>query len=146
MWSLPTFSATSIHFITLELSNAFKHDWYDCHFYVNAAILLTSYASSIVNLCETSSRGVPVQLCPDVVCGNRLYRAVLHIHSYVQTEIYLFFPTEFFAVAHAAQSIHYRMKWLIPTACFCGALEVAGWSGRLWSHFSPYLDSPFQLQ
>ena len=51
-----------------------------------------------------------------------------------------------FAVAHAAQSIYYRMKWLIPTACFCGALEVAGWSGRLWSHFSPYLDSPFQLQ
>lgn len=49
-------------------------------------------------------------------------------------------------LAHAAQSIYYRMKWLIPTACFCGALEVAGWSGRLWSHFSPSLDSPFQLQ
>ena len=96
MSSLPTFSSTSIHFITLELSNAFKHDWYDCHFYVNAAILLTSYTSSIVNLCETSSRGVPVQLCPDVVCGNRLYRAVLHIHSYVQSEVYLFLPTDRF--------------------------------------------------
>jgi len=50
------------------------------------------------------------------------------------------------AVVHAFQSIRYRMKWLIPTACLCGALEVAGWSGRLWSHFSVYLDSPFQLQ
>ena len=50
------------------------------------------------------------------------------------------------AVAHAAQSIYYRMKWLIPTACFCGALEVAGWLGRLWSHFSPHIDPPFQLQ
>jgi hypothetical protein len=63
-------------------------------FYVNAAMLLTSYASSLVALCGPSSRGVPVQLCPDVVCGNRLHRTVLHIHSYVQIEVYLFLPTE----------------------------------------------------
>jgi len=50
------------------------------------------------------------------------------------------------AVVHAFQSIYHRMKWLIYTVCFCGALEVAGWSGRLWSHFSVYLNPPFQLQ
>lgn len=115
-------------------------------FYVNAAILLTSDTPSIVALCDPSSQGVPVQLCPDVVCGNHLHRTVLHIHSYVQIEFTSFFQLNLFAVAHAAQSIYYRMKWLIPTACFCGALEVAGWSGRLWSHFSPYVDPPFQLQ
>ncbi|KIJ91270.1 hypothetical protein K443DRAFT_686178 [Laccaria amethystina LaAM-08-1] len=49
-------------------------------------------------------------------------------------------------LVHVFQSIRYRMKWLLFTACFCGALEVAGWSGRLWSHFSVYLDPPFQLQ
>ncbi|KAF9479945.1 RTA1 like protein, partial [Pholiota conissans] len=47
---------------------------------------------------------------------------------------------------HLGQAAYYHMWWLIPTACLCGLLEVIGWSGRLWSAFSPPLSSPFEMQ
>uniref|UniRef100_A0A8H7XYP2 RTA1-domain-containing protein n=1 Tax=Psilocybe cubensis TaxID=181762 RepID=A0A8H7XYP2_PSICU len=49
-------------------------------------------------------------------------------------------------VIHGWQASHYRKWWLLYTACLCGVIELAGWSGRLWSSFSPLLDSPFQMQ
>ncbi|KAJ7467892.1 RTA1-like protein [Mycena galericulata] len=47
---------------------------------------------------------------------------------------------------HAAQAAYFRMWWLLPTACLCGIGELVGWSGRLWSHFSPRLGDPYMMQ
>ncbi|KAI0026999.1 RTA1-like protein, partial [Vararia minispora EC-137] len=34
---------------------------------------------------------------------------------------------------HLGQALFFRLWFLLPTALLCGALELAGWSGRLWS-------------
>ncbi|KIM37554.1 hypothetical protein M413DRAFT_448364 [Hebeloma cylindrosporum] len=47
---------------------------------------------------------------------------------------------------HVGQATRYRMWWLLPTACLCGLIEILGWSGRLWSSFSPLLSIPFQIE
>nr|GAT60395.1 predicted protein [Mycena chlorophos] len=47
---------------------------------------------------------------------------------------------------HIAQATYYRMWWLFPTACLRALGEVIGWSGRLWSSFSPGLYNPFLIQ
>jgi len=49
-------------------------------------------------------------------------------------------------VTHLAQAVYYRTYWLIATAAFCGIIEILGWSGRLWSSYSPFLKIPFQIQ
>ncbi|KAJ7861441.1 RTA1 like protein [Mycena olivaceomarginata] len=47
---------------------------------------------------------------------------------------------------HAVQAIYFRMWWLFPTACLCGIGELIGWSGRLWSSFSPRAADPYMMQ
>ncbi|KAJ7897821.1 RTA1-like protein, partial [Mycena leptocephala] len=47
---------------------------------------------------------------------------------------------------HIGQAVYFRMWWLLPTACLCGIGELVGWSGRLWSSFSPDADDPFMMQ
>ncbi|KAF9049274.1 RTA1-domain-containing protein, partial [Hymenopellis radicata] len=47
---------------------------------------------------------------------------------------------------HLWQCLHYRMWWTIPTILLSGCLEVLGWSGRLWSSFSPSLQDPYMIQ
>ncbi|KAJ7740490.1 RTA1-like protein [Mycena maculata] len=47
---------------------------------------------------------------------------------------------------HVAQATYFRMWWLFPTACLCGIGELVGWSGRLWSSFSPDLGNPYLMQ
>ncbi|KAJ7454181.1 RTA1-domain-containing protein [Mycena latifolia] len=70
---------------------------------------------------------------------------------------YGYVPQEFVAVLfialfalstilHIGQATYYRMWWLFPTACLCGVGELVGWSGRLWSSFSPSLHDPFMMQ
>ena len=49
-------------------------------------------------------------------------------------------------VVHTAQAVRSRYWWLFPSAIFCGLLEVAGWSGRLWASQNPYIDPPVILQ
>ncbi|RDB18398.1 Uncharacterized protein C17G6.02c [Hypsizygus marmoreus] len=49
-------------------------------------------------------------------------------------------------VAHTGQAIYSRMWWLFPTICICGIVEVAGWSGRLWSSFNATNSEAFMLQ
>ncbi|KAF9072979.1 RTA1-like protein [Rhodocollybia butyracea] len=49
-------------------------------------------------------------------------------------------------VIHFGQACWYRFWWMIPTACFCGILEVLGWSARLWSTHSPGLAEPYEMQ
>ncbi|GLB38804.1 putative RTA1 like protein [Lyophyllum shimeji] len=44
---------------------------------------------------------------------------------------------------HMAQIVRSRTWHFIPTVGLCGALEIIGWSGRLWSSISPQLDPPF---
>ena len=51
-----------------------------------------------------------------------------------------------FLVAHIAQAVRYRMWYLLYTAVLCGIIEILGWSGRLWSSWNPFLDTPFQIQ
>ncbi|KAF7348771.1 RTA1-like protein [Mycena venus] len=70
-------------------------------------------------------------------------------YHYVPTEwICLAFVTLFTisTVLHLAQSIRYRIWWLLPTAFFSGLLEILGWSARLWSSFNPTLLLPFEIQ
>lgn len=38
------------------------------------------------------------------------------------------------------------MWWLLPTAVLAGIGETVGWTGRLWSSYSPTLDDPFLMQ
>ncbi|KAJ6571290.1 RTA1-domain-containing protein [Mycena capillaripes] len=47
---------------------------------------------------------------------------------------------------HIGQAVWFRMWWLLPTACLCGIGEIVGWTGRLWSSFSPSLDDPYMMQ
>jgi hypothetical protein len=49
-------------------------------------------------------------------------------------------------VIHLGQAIHYRMRWLLPTAVLAGVAEVLGWSARLWSSKNPPLSTPFTIQ
>ncbi|KAG5353335.1 hypothetical protein C0989_008059 [Termitomyces sp. Mn162] len=49
-------------------------------------------------------------------------------------------------VIHFGQAVYTRLWWLIPTICVCGGLEVAGWSGRFWSHHNPINYSAYLLQ
>ena len=49
-------------------------------------------------------------------------------------------------VVHLGYATFYRMWWLFPTIGLCGVLEIVGWSGRLWSSFSPLLGAPFKMQ
>ncbi|KDR68318.1 hypothetical protein GALMADRAFT_78795, partial [Galerina marginata CBS 339.88] len=49
-------------------------------------------------------------------------------------------------IVYAGQAARYRRLWLIPTAGLCGLIEILGWSGRLWSTFSPLLSTPFQIE
>ncbi|KDR79914.1 hypothetical protein GALMADRAFT_222849 [Galerina marginata CBS 339.88] len=49
-------------------------------------------------------------------------------------------------VIHTVQALKYRMRWLLGTACLCGIIELLGWSGRLWSSFSPLASIPFQIE
>ncbi|KAF9457833.1 RTA1 like protein-domain-containing protein [Collybia nuda] len=49
-------------------------------------------------------------------------------------------------VIHIWQAARSRLWWLFPTIGIAGALEVAGWSGRLWSSFTPSSFDAFMLQ
>jgi hypothetical protein len=71
--------------------------------------------------------------------------------------IYGYFPSKSVAITfltlysvstllHVAQATYHRTYWLYVTAAFCGVIEILGWSGRLWSSISPFLDIPFQIQ
>ncbi|KAJ6566941.1 RTA1 like protein-domain-containing protein [Mycena capillaripes] len=63
-------------------------------------------------------------------------------HEYVA----VIFLVLFGIILHISQAIYYRMWWILPTACLCGIGELVGWSGRLWSSFSPSLKTPFLMQ
>ncbi|KAF5383243.1 hypothetical protein D9615_004860 [Tricholomella constricta] len=53
----------------------------------------------------------------------------------------------FSTITHIIQAmLRSRMWWLFPTICICGAVEVAGWCGRLWSSFIPSSSDAFMLQ
>ncbi|KAH9975497.1 RTA1-domain-containing protein [Lactifluus volemus] len=47
---------------------------------------------------------------------------------------------------HTIQASYFRMWFLLPTAVLCGFLELIGWSARLWSSQSPFLQKPFIIQ
>ncbi|KAK7045886.1 envelope glycoprotein [Paramarasmius palmivorus] len=48
--------------------------------------------------------------------------------------------------AHVGQAVYFRTWWLLLTVVVCGILEVAGWSARLWSSWSPRLSTPYEMQ
>ncbi|KAJ6557562.1 RTA1-domain-containing protein [Mycena capillaripes] len=49
-------------------------------------------------------------------------------------------------ILHVGQATYHRMWFLFPTACLCGLGELVGWSGRLWSAFSPSFSNPYMMQ
>ncbi|KAI0048955.1 RTA1-domain-containing protein [Auriscalpium vulgare] len=70
-------------------------------------------------------------------------------YHYVPTEWVTIVFVVLFSIStilHLGQAIRWRIWWLFPTAVLCGLLEVAGWSGRLWSSLNVDLRSPFMLQ
>ncbi|KAJ6622283.1 RTA1-like protein [Mycena sp. CBHHK59/15] len=81
--------------------------------------------------------------------GTDVPTAQLSQYGYVPHEsVAIIFLTLFgiSTLLHIAQATYFRMWWLLPTACLCGAGELVGWSGRLWSSFSPELGDPFMMQ
>ncbi|KAF8202068.1 RTA1 like protein-domain-containing protein [Mycena galopus ATCC 62051] len=68
-------------------------------------------------------------------------------HEYVAIIfVVLFGISTMHAILHVGQTTYYRMWWLLPTACLCGLGELVGWSGRLWSSFSPSFSNPYMMQ
>ncbi|KAJ7493861.1 RTA1 like protein-domain-containing protein [Mycena latifolia] len=65
-------------------------------------------------------------------------------HEYVAIIFVVLFGIS--TILHIGQATYYRMWWLLPTACLCGIGELVGWSGRLWSSFSPSFEDPFMMQ
>ncbi|KAI0255334.1 RTA1 like protein-domain-containing protein [Lactifluus subvellereus] len=70
---------------------------------------------------------------------------------------YYYVPTEWVCITflslfgistfvHTVQALYFRLWWLIPSAIFCGFLELAGWSSRLWSSQNPFLRKPVIIQ
>ncbi|KAH7916452.1 RTA1 like protein-domain-containing protein [Hygrophoropsis aurantiaca] len=62
---------------------------------------------------------------------------------------YHYIPTEWIcAISYIAflHTIRYRLWWLFPTVVFAGAMEILGWSARLWSSKSPHLLIPYEIQ
>ena len=57
-----------------------------------------------------------------------------------------FSQTHFAIVAHTGQAIKYRMWWLFPTMVACTLTEIIGWSGRLWSSYTPQSLDPYLMQ
>ncbi|KAF8956219.1 RTA1 like protein-domain-containing protein [Flammula alnicola] len=49
-------------------------------------------------------------------------------------------------LVHSAQAVRYRLWFIFPTAVLCGVIEILGWSGRLWSSFSPIASTPFEIE
>ncbi|RDX55812.1 RTA1-domain-containing protein, partial [Lentinus brumalis] len=49
-------------------------------------------------------------------------------------------------VLHLLQAVRYRAWWLLPTAVLAALGETLGWSGRLWSSYSPLNQTPFFIQ
>ncbi|KAI0051445.1 RTA1-domain-containing protein [Auriscalpium vulgare] len=70
-------------------------------------------------------------------------------YHYVPTEWVTIVFVVLFSIStiiHLGQMIRWRLWWLLPTVVLCGLLEIAGWSGRLWSSLNVDLRSPFMLQ
>ncbi|KAJ7691544.1 RTA1 like protein-domain-containing protein [Mycena rosella] len=65
-------------------------------------------------------------------------------HEYVAIIFVVLFSMS--TILHLGQATYYRMWWLFPTVCLCGIGEILGWSGRLWSSFSPSFYNPFMMQ
>ncbi|KAJ7493860.1 RTA1-like protein [Mycena latifolia] len=65
-------------------------------------------------------------------------------HEYVGIIFVVLFGIS--TIMHIGQATYYRMWWLLPTACLCGLGELVGWSGRLWSSFSPSFSNPYMMQ
>ncbi|KAF7342311.1 hypothetical protein MVEN_01819500 [Mycena venus] len=65
-------------------------------------------------------------------------------HEYVAIIFVVLFGIS--TILHIGQATYYRMWWLLPTACLCGLGELVGWSGRLWSSFSPSFSNPYMMQ
>ncbi|KAE9407123.1 RTA1-like protein [Gymnopus androsaceus JB14] len=75
--------------------------------------------------------------------------AGLSLYGYVPTEWICILFIVLYAlstVAHLGQAFWYRCYWMIPTACFCGILEILGWGARTWSSHSPGLGEPYEMQ
>ncbi|KAJ7136741.1 RTA1-like protein [Mycena epipterygia] len=65
-------------------------------------------------------------------------------HEYVGIIFLVLFGLS--TLLHIGQAIYYRMWWLLPTAAFCGVIELIGWAGRTWSSISPSFGDPYMMQ
>lgn len=87
-----------------------------------------------------------------------LARAASLTPEEIQREVpYHYIPTEWICIVfvalfgvtgviHVAESLFFRMWWLLPTAGLAAVAEVVGWVGRLWSSQNPTLLTPFLMQ
>ncbi|CAL1716726.1 unnamed protein product [Somion occarium] len=85
---------------------------------------------------------------PDVVSPTGEILQSPFYHYLVSKPACIFYLVAFgiSTALHFGQSVWYRMWWLIPTVVLCGAGELIGWGGRLWSAISPLENNPFLIQ
>ncbi|KAL1695685.1 RTA1 like protein-domain-containing protein [Schizophyllum commune] len=73
----------------------------------------------------------------------------LSAYGYVPTEWVCIMYVALFSITtatHLGQAIYTRCWWLLPTVGLCGALEIFGWAGRLWSAHEVLEKDPFMMQ
>ncbi|KAI5887194.1 RTA1-domain-containing protein [Schizophyllum commune H4-8] len=73
----------------------------------------------------------------------------LSAYGYVPTEWVCIMYVALFSITtatHLGQAIYTRCWWLLPTVGLCGALEIFGWAGRLWSAHEVLKKDPFMMQ
>ncbi|KAL1676000.1 RTA1 like protein-domain-containing protein [Schizophyllum commune] len=73
----------------------------------------------------------------------------LSAYGYVPTEWVCIMYVALFSITtatHLGQALYTRCWWLLPTVGLCGALEIFGWAGRLWSAHEVLKKDPFMMQ
>ncbi|THH21857.1 hypothetical protein EUX98_g8261 [Antrodiella citrinella] len=99
--------------------------------------------NTVQNMNSTDSIYPPGTFGPDGIVIRSPYYEYLVTKGVAYTFVVLFATTTFI---HAAQAIHFRMWWLLPTAVLAGIGETIGWSGRLWSSYAPLVQNPYLIQ
>ncbi|TFY80951.1 hypothetical protein EWM64_g3064 [Hericium alpestre] len=70
-------------------------------------------------------------------------------YHYVPTESICILFVVLFSIStavHVVQALWFRHWFLFLTVISSGLMEIAGWSGRLWSSINPFASDPFTIQ
>ena len=105
--------------------------------------LINDFRTSLYHYVPSESIAITFIVLFGLSTGKNVFICTICVSSFCMLNPTLSRP---FLVVHLGYATFYRMWWLFPTIGLCGVLEIVGWSGRLWSSFSPLLGSPFKIQ